>query len=53
MPIYTVLNENGKPIKKNGYTKYRVIVSYVDNNGKYKKVERITYGSDNAKDVEL
>lgn len=53
MPIYPVLNDNKKQIKKNGYTKYRVVVSYTDIHGRYKKIERIVYGSDNAKTSEL
>ena len=47
MPIYNT----GK--KKDGRTQYRVVVSYTDPLGKYKKVERTAYGNAEAKEIEL
>lgn len=47
MPIYKVEGE-----KKDGLQKYRVIVS-INKDGKYKKIERIVYGMDQAKRVEM
>lgn len=47
MPIYNT----GK--KKNGLNQYRVVVSYTDPLGKYKKVERTAYGNAEAKELEL
>lgn len=44
MPIYPVKN-----VKKDGMQKYRVVVSYTDRSGSYKKVERTAYGKSNAK----
>ena len=47
MPIYKVEGE-----KKDGLQKYRVIVN-VNKDGKYKKIERIAYGMEQAKIVEM
>lgn len=47
MPIYKVDGE-----KKDGLQKYRVIVN-VNKDGKYKKIERIAYGMEQAKIVEM
>lgn len=52
MPINKVY-ENGKLVKKYGKQKYRVRVNYMDNSGKYKQIERITYGADEAKQLEI
>lgn len=46
MPIYKMEGS------KNGKQKYRVRVNYVDALGKYRQVERIVYGSVEAKDLE-
>jgi integrase len=46
MPIYKT-NE-----KRDGLTKYRVVVNYTDQHGKYKSVERTAYGSAAAKALE-
>ena len=47
MPIYKM---NGRRDCKQ---KYRVRVNYIDAYGKYRQVERVTYGSDEAKLLEL
>lgn len=47
MPIYKVSG-----VKKDGQQKYRVIISYQDSYGNYKKLERIAYGADAAKAAE-
>lgn len=46
MPIYKSKN------KKDGKQGYRVVVNYTDYNGEYKTVERIAYGSAEAKEKE-
>ncbi|MBE7032910.1 MAG: site-specific integrase [Ruminococcaceae bacterium] len=46
MPIY---KENGS---KDGKQKYRVVVNYTDNFGKYQKATRIAYGKAEAKELE-
>jgi len=46
MPIYRM---DGK---KDGKNRYRVRVNYQDNMGKYKQIDRITYGNDEAKNLE-
>lgn len=46
MPIY---KQDGK---KNGLQKYRVIVSFTDQNGEYKQISRTTYGKEEAKQLE-
>lgn len=46
MPIYSTEE------KKNGKTKYRVVVSYTAPDGKYKKKERTAYGLPDAKALE-
>ena len=52
MPLIKVLDKNGRPVKKDGKIKYRVKINFVDDNGNYKAVERIAYGSDEAKEIE-
>ena len=47
MPIYKV-----DGIKKNGLQKYNVRVSYVSDNGQYKKITRTVFGLEDAKDLE-
>ena len=46
MPIY----KSSK--KKEGKQGYRVVVNYTDHNGEYKTVERVAYGSTEAKEKE-
>ena len=46
MPIY---KQDGK---KNGLQKYRVIVSFTDQNGEYKQISRTAYGKEEAKQLE-
>lgn len=46
MPIYKM---NGK---KDGKQKYRVRINYVDNLGKSHQIDRVTYGSEEAKQLE-
>ena len=45
MPIYKT------NVKKNGLTKYRVVVNYTIN-GEHKQIERVAYGKDAAKELE-
>ena len=47
MPIYKM---NGS---KNGQQKYRVRINYVDNMGRNKQTERVTYGMAEAKELEM
>lgn len=47
MPIYKV-----RGIKKDGLQKYRVRVNYISDDGKYKQLTRLIYGSEEAKDLE-
>jgi len=46
MPIYKMEGS------KNGKQKYRVRVNYVDNFGKSRQIDRVAYGSSEAKDLE-
>lgn len=46
MPIYKT------KVKKNGLTKYRVVVNYTIN-GEHKQSERVAYGADAAKETEI
>ena len=46
MPIYKMQGS------KNGKQKYRVRVNYTDNLGKNRQIDRVTYGSSEAKDLE-
>jgi len=46
MPIYKM------PGKKDGLQKYRVRINYKDNLGKARQIDRVTYGLDEAKDLE-
>lgn len=46
MPIYKM---NGK---KDGKQQYRVRINYIDSNGKSKQIDRVAYGSAEAKDLE-
>ena len=47
MPIYKV-----DGIKKDGLQKYNVRVSYISDNGTYKKITRTVFGIEEAKDLE-
>lgn len=47
MPIYKM---DGR---RDGKQKYRVRINYIDNAGKARQVDRVTYGSDEAKILEL
>lgn len=44
--------KDGKPVKKDGKIKYRVRLHFVDANGNTQQIERIAYGSDEAKQLE-
>lgn len=46
MPIYKM------PGKKDGKQKYKVRVNYIDSYGKYKQMDRIAYGAEEAKELE-
>lgn len=46
MPIYKM------PGSKNGKQKYRVRINYIDNLGKNRQIDRVAYGSSEAKDLE-
>ena len=46
MPIYKM---DGK---KDGKQKYRVRINYVDSTGKSRQIDRVTYGKEEAKDLE-
>ena len=46
MPIYKM---DGK---KDGKQKYRVRINYIDNLGKPRQIERVAYGSEEAKQLE-
>lgn len=52
MAITKALDKNGKQIKKDGKTKYRVRIHCTDSNGKTRQVERTAYGLDEAKQIE-
>lgn len=47
MPLYKTKK------KKEGKQGYRVVVNYTDHNGEYRTVERIAYGSTEAKELEI
>lgn len=53
MPIYKMTDKNGKNIKKDGLQKYRVRINYTDSYGKAKQIDRVAYGADQAKQLEL
>lgn len=53
MPIYKMTDKNGKNIKKDGLQKYRVRINYTDNFGKPKQIDRVAYGSEQAKQLEM
>ena len=52
MPIYKMRDKDGKNIKKDGLQKYRVRINYIDNLGKPRQIERVAYGSEEAKQLE-
>ena len=53
MPIYKMTDKNGKNIKKDGLQKYRVRINYIDNYGKPKQIDRVAYGAEQAKQLEM
>lgn len=53
MPIYKMMDKNNKPIKKDGLQKYRVRINYIDNLGKSKQIDRVAYGTEAAKQLEM
>lgn len=53
MPIYKMTDKNGKNIKKDGLQKYRVRINYTDALGKPRQIDRVAYGSDAAKTLEM
>lgn len=53
MPIYKMTDKNGKNIKKDGLQKYRVRINYTDSFGKSKQIDRVAYGSEQAKQLEM
>ena len=46
MPIYKMKG------KKDGKQKYRVRINYIDSYGKARQIERVTYGNEEAKQLE-
>ena len=46
MPIYKM---DGK---KDGKQKYRVRINYIDSTGKSRRIDRVAYGKEEAKDLE-
>lgn len=56
MSITIIKDKSGRPIKKDGLTKYRVRVNYTvalpDGNSDYRRIERYAYGKIQAQDVE-
>lgn len=53
MPIYKMTDKDGKNIKKDGLQKYRVRINYTDALGKQRQLDRVTYGAETAKQLEL
>lgn len=53
MPIYKMTDKNGKNIKKDGLQKYRVRINYTDILGKQHQLDRVAYGSEQAKQLEM
>ena len=47
MPIYKMEG------KKDGLQKYRVRINYVDREGRNRQLDRVTYGKDEAKELEI
>lgn len=52
MPIYKMRDKDGKNIKKDGLQKYRVRINYIDKFGNPKQIDRVAYGSEEAKQLE-
>lgn len=53
MPIYKMTDKNGKNIRKDGLQKYRVRINYTDSFGKPHQIDRVTFGAETAKQLEL
>ena len=53
MPIYKMTDKNGKNIRKDGLQKYRVRVNYTDSFGKSHQIDRVVFGAEAAKQLEL
>lgn len=53
MPLYKMKDKSGKLIKKDGLQKYRVRINYVDDYGKPKQIDRVAFGLDEAKVLEM
>ena len=53
MPIYKMTDKNGKNIRKDGLQKYRVRVNYTDSFGKPHQIDRVTFGAETAKQLEI
>ena len=53
MPIYKMTDKSGKNIKKDGLQKYRVRINYTDALGKQHQLDRVTYGAEAAKQLEM
>lgn len=53
MPIYKMTDKNGKNIRKDGLQKYRVRINYTDSFGKPHQIDRVAFGAETAKQLEL
>lgn len=53
MPIYKMTDKNGKNIRKDGLQKYRVRINYTDSFGKSHQIDRVAFGAEAAKQLEL
>lgn len=53
MPIYKMTDKNGKNIRKDGLQKYRVRINYTDSFGKPHQIDRVVFGAETAKQLEL
>lgn len=53
MPIYKMTDKNGKNIRKDGLQKYRVRINYTDSFGKSHQIDRVAFGAETAKQLEL
>lgn len=53
MPIYKMTDKNGKNIRKDGLQKYRVRINYTDSFGKSHQIDRVAFGAETAKQLEI
>lgn len=53
MPIYKMTDKNGKNIRKDGLQKYRVRINYTDSFGKPHQIDRVAFGAETAKQLEI